>query len=706
MDKKEAKLKTYGLQVVIFLSFLALFSLIVAGIVFYGYQSNLDTMLQSSDELLYQISETITRQIASHLEPANKKGLIIKHLIENRIASFSAIKLNESFFLETLETYPQFQGLYYGDEDGNFFMTYRDISDEGDDIFTTKIVSRLDSNPNITYFHWDLSHELIASEITPIDYDPRNRPWYIAAKDSGKTIWTREYQLFTGSVPGITCAQPVFNDDDSVMGVVGVDFRLTEIDSFLKSLKIGESGIAFICDTSGNILAHPVEHGSHTPDYRRLKHSRPRAPEEQIFKTGPVREAIEDFKTNGRYKFVFMDKSDRYIASFRPLSEKLDRDWVLGIVVPEDDFIGPISRIHETTLLFSLWLLVIAGFLTSTLAREIANPIHKAIVEANRIQNLDFEGEVDLQSPISEIQHMGDTMNSMKKALSAFKKYVPVEIVKELVHSKSDAKLQAQAKKITVLFTDIRNFSSITEEADPNQLVEQLSEYFDCIARIIHKHNGTIDKYIGDSVMAFWGAPAENDKQAREACLAAIEIEEHIKILNEKWKKESREAFETRIGINTGVALIGNFGYTERFNYTAVGDNVNLASRLEGLNKVYGSEILVSESTEKEAGEGLIFRVLDMVAVKGRQQSVTVYQLLGTISNKASRKLVNLASDSEMALVHYLSSQWDEAFDAYSKILAEYPDDITAKMFVQRCKALRENPPDRNWDGVFRVKEK
>ena len=157
------------------------------------------------------------------------------------------------------------------------------------------------------------------------------------------------------------------------------------------------------------------------------------------------------------------------------------------------------------------------------------------------------------------------------------------------------------------------------------------------------------------------------------------------------------------------VSFIGNFGSSERFNYTAIGDSVNLANRLEGLNKVYDSEIIVSESTEKEAGNELIFRVLDIVAVKGRQQSVTVYQLLGSVNDPHSRTMVNLSATSERALVHYLSYEWEEAENKYKEILKDYPNDKTAKMFVERCRNLRENPPDNKnnrWDGVYRLTQK
>ena len=526
-------------------------------------------------------------------------------------------------------------------------------------------------------------------------------------KSSEKSVWTSEYLLFTAKEPGVTCAQPLFDENSNFYGAVGVDFRLNEINSFLKSLKIGESGTAFLCDSHGNIFAHPVKLAPKKVKFSSSNSVRkPRPPSEQILKTGAEHDAIDIFFNSGKYKFNFLHKSEKYIATFRSLSDKFGSQWTLGIIVPEDDFIGPIARIHETTLLFSFWLLIIAGFLTATLAKELTEPIQKAITEAGRIQQLDFEGEVDLQSPITEIQNMGDTMNSMKKALSAFKKYVPSEVVQELVRDKNEARLEAKMSKITILFTDISNFSSISEEADPQELVAQLSEYFDTIAKIIHKHGGTIDKYIGDSVMAFWGAPHENPKQAEQACVAAMEIIKSINTLNNQWESEHRNAFHTRIGINTGLSLVGNFGSSERFNYTAIGDSVNLANRLEGLNKIYGSEIIVSEATKKEVSESLIFRVLDIVAVKGRQQSVTVYQLTGNINDPQSRKLVKLSELSERALVYYLSQQWEEAIQAFEEILKLYPDDLTASMFSERCIKLKEHPPVNNWDGVFRLHQK
>lgn len=690
--------RTYRLQVVVFFSFLALFSLIVAGIVVYGYRSNSEILLQSSDELLYQISETVIRQTINHLDPARKIGHLLKRMIERGNSFADSPELVETISLETLEIYPQFSAVYLGDEGGNFVMARR--LEDGN--LSTRIVSRTSQPVGVIEIDRDHDWQIIATRTSGLtEYDPRERPWYVLAKAEGIPVWSREYRLYTDEIPGITCAHPVFGLDGSFVGTVGIDFRLGELAEFLKSLKIGESGFAFIADSEGNVLAYPEKAGA---KFENIKV--PRSPMQESLKTGWIKEAIEKYVTEKNPRFTFERQGERYIASFRPFPEKFGRDWALGIIVPENDFIGPIAQTHETTLLFSFWLLIIGGFLTSAIARELAEPIKKLTNEAEKIQNLDFEGDIDLQSPITEIQAMGETMGSMKKALGAFKKYVPSEIVQALVHSKDEAKLQAQAEEITLMFTDITDFSSITEKVSPVELMEQLAEYFDTISAIIHRYGGTIDKYIGDSVMSFWGAPAKDHDQAEHACRAAIDIVEAVNKLNQKWAALNKQVLKTRIGINTGVSLIGNFGSSDRFNYTAVGDNVNLASRLEGLNKIYKSDIIVSETTMENAGDDFILRPLDLVAVKGRQKSVKIYQLLGYVTQADAKKLLEVSALSEEALKSYLQRQWRESYEQFQRILEILPDDVTAEMYLSRCRELNDKPPGSDWDGVFRVQFK
>jgi adenylate cyclase len=690
-------MKTYKLQVVIFLSFLALFSLIVAGIVAYGYRSNSEAMLQSSDELLYQVSETIIRQTSNHLDPAHKMGELLKNLVEGNTKNFeSLIPIVEFFSFEVLRIYPQFSSIYYGDVHGNFVMCRRLVNGS----LATKIISKLAIEGHAIEKEMDMDKALLSETITIDDYDPRDRPWFILTRNEGKVTWSRDYQLFTEQVRGVTCSHPIYSEAGGFCGAIGIDFRLNDISNFLRSMKIGETGTAFILDLEGNVLAYPEQ--ALIKDTLKM----PRSPDRQKLLSPPIQHAMKSYLKNKLMRFTYSYNGENYIASFRPFSENLGRNWALGIIVPEDDFIGPIARIHETTLLFSFWLLIIAGFLTAAIAKEITDPINKLTLEVVKIKELKFEDSVEIKSSVTEIQTMANAIDAMKGVLGSFNKYVPSEIVRGLVKTGSVASVQAQAERITLMFTDIENFSSITEKVAPAELVQQLSEYFDIIASIIYRNNGVIDKYIGDSVMAFWGAPTQDSQQEKNACQAALQMSLAITQLNQRWLTENKMPLITRIGINTGVCLVGNFGSSSRFNYTAVGDSVNLASRLEGLNKIYGTKVIVSEDTVKAVKTEFIFRLLDLVSVKGREQSLKIYSLISELNCENNESLKKVSELTEEAFVNYLNRNWEEAIRLFEEVLELMPDDFVSNLYIARSSKLQMCPPDDAWNGVFKVRSK
>ena len=689
-------MKTYKLQVVIFLSFLALFLLIVTGLVVYGYKSNSEIMLKTSDELLYQISETIIKQTSNHLDPAQKVGKVLRQVIEQDKKSFEELIQNfTSFSLESLDTYPQLSSIYFGDENGNYIMARHMINGN----FAIKKMLRTPDLKEAS--ETEITHNREVLEIRDVDksYDPRNRPWYIKAKTEGNVIWTPEYQLFTEQTMGVTCSHPVYNAQNKLLGVIGIDFILKDISDFMRSIKIGESGTAFIIDLQGKILAHPSLIAN-------KKHNR--NSDNQLVLSPPIQIAMKQYMEKRQLRFTFEINGERFIASFRPFPENIGYNWALGIIVPEDDFVGPIARIHETSLLFSFWLLIIAGFLTAAIARELTDPMNKLTDEVVQIKNLNFDRNLNIKSSVTEIQTMVDAVASMKTVLGSFSKFVPSELIHELMKGGQEASVTVKPAKITLMFTDIANFSAITEKSDPNALVKQLEEYFDALSGIIYKHNGVIDKYIGDSVMAIWGAPTKDEKQAYNACLTALEIQETLKVMNDKWQSEGKAVLKTRIGIHTGVSLVGNFGSSKRLNYTAIGDNVNLASRLEGLNKFYNTGIILSDETRQEASNEFLYRPVDLVTVKGREQSSKIYTIIDIVGNDEEKNIAGkeLSNLMESALYYYINREWNDAIRVFENIKKIVPDDFIASLFIDRITKLKQNPPDDNWDGVFNVKSK
>ncbi|MEM1282533.1 MAG: adenylate/guanylate cyclase domain-containing protein, partial [Chlamydiota bacterium] len=276
-------------------------------------------------------------------------------------------------------------------------------------------------------------------------------------------------------------------------------------------------------------------------------------------------------------------------------------------------------------------------------------------------------------------------------------------LVRKLIKSSGGARIGVESKDLAIMFTDIEDFAGITEYMNPQELMIQLCDYFDEMSKIISQHHGTIDKYIGDSIMAFWGAPENDDETCLHACQAALACQDKLNSLNKHWKGEGKQPFFTRIGIHHGVTLVGNLGSKERINYSAIGDAPNTASRLEAINKVYHTQIVISESVYKDVKGIYQVRLLDQITVKGKYEPIRIYEL---ISSRFDDNIEAYNVQFEEAFNAYQHQNWEKAIGAFEKALELWPEDHVAYMFLERCQYLQNNPPGEHWDGVWRYKTK
>ena len=254
---------------------------------------------------------------------------------------------------------------------------------------------------------------------------------------------------------------------------------------------------------------------------------------------------------------------------------------------------------------------------------------------------------------------------------------------------------------MTVFFSDIESFTSISETLPPEQLLDYLNEYLSAMTDIILEHDGMLDKYIGDAIVSVWGAPILRDDHAKIACKASLDMQKVLVELRSKWAAEGKPKFKARIGLNTGFMTIGNVGSHQRLSYTVIGDVVNLASRLEGINKQYGTYIMISEYTYAEAKDDFQMRELDLIRVKGKNEPVTVYELLeesGIALPEDRQKIVQHYSDG---LNYYKDKAWDEALAQFEKSLKIDPQESPTLLYVDRCRHFIDNPPPPDWDGVW-----
>lgn len=291
-----------------------------------------------------------------------------------------------------------------------------------------------------------------------------------------------------------------------------------------------------------------------------------------------------------------------------------------------------------------------------------------------------------------------------RKVRSAFGQYLSPEVIRRLLVN--PRLVQPKKTDITVMFSDIRGFTSISEKLDAQELALFLNQYLSDMTRIVFKTNGTLDKYIGDAVMAFWGAPFEEPGHAAKACNAALEMMTRVRELQKQWEAQDKPSLDIGIGLNTGVASVGNMGSVLRYGYTALGDAVNLSSRLEGLNKDYSTHIIANETTYQGAkDDGFVFRELDLIRVKGKLQPVTIYQLMGRqvdFAADGSAETVRLQVEQfARARELYRGRQWKAAQNAFQEFLEKWPMDGPAGVYLERCKEYLAVEPPAEWDGVF-----
>ena len=300
---------------------------------------------------------------------------------------------------------------------------------------------------------------------------------------------------------------------------------------------------------------------------------------------------------------------------------------------------------------------------------------------------------------------------SKKKIRGAFEKYVSKDVISHILENPERLKLGGEKRTITVFFSDIRGFTTISEKLSPEQLVHLLNEYLTEMTNIILKYNGVVDKYMGDAIMAFWNAPLDQPRHAERACIAALEMEKRLKQLQKKWKADGVPHLEIGVGLNTGPAVVGNMGSYDRFDYTAMGDTVNLGSRLEGLNKQYGTRNIISETTqEKIKKRSFLVRKLDMVRVKGKKEPITIYELVSR-KEDAEDWYYDVIKHFERGLELYFKQKWAGAKKEFKSALAirqenGKEDDNPSKAFIERCDFFKKHPPGKGWDGVWVMKTK
>lgn len=407
-------------------------------------------------------------------------------------------------------------------------------------------------------------------------------------------------------------------------------------------------------------------------------------------------------------------------VSFEPL------EWMFLLTERESTFYEVVRDINRRTVIILFSVLVISAALISLFTRILLQPLqHMNDVITGIIHSGDLSRRVPLQYR-DEIGDLGYRFNIMteklqeaydqikryayraaiartqeRKIRNIFQKYVPLEVLEE-VHANPESMLKGDKRELAVLFSDIRGFTTISESLSPEDIVESLNRFFSAMVEIIMNHDGIVDKYIGDAIMAFFGAPVKHENDPEQATRVALKMIEALEQFNRNQVELGRPKFEIGIGINYGDVTIGNIGSERKMDYTVVGDMVNLASRLEGLTKVYHKPILLSNSVAKNVYKNIPCRLVDRVRVKGKLQDTSIYTPSFTLTpdEKKGWKLYN------EGLRHYYKRDFEKTLK-YMQAAGKYlPGDSLVTLYKQRAADFIQTPPPDDWDGIESIAEK
>ncbi|OKO74559.1 adenylate/guanylate cyclase domain-containing protein [Bradyrhizobium sp. AS23.2] len=592
-----------------------------------------------------------------------------------------------SLMAAMLRNNPQLFNLYVGYEDGSFIeMDVIDRAKPGfrvglnvnqDAAFRLVVISRTTGAKPVTRF---LSETLIvvAEAAGPDNYDPRTRPWYVEAFKNDKTLLTGPYIFYATKEPGYTLRTPL---KEGRQGVVAGDVLLSRFEDMLTQQKLGESGIAFLFNDSGQIVAHPEM--SRLVDGMPGRHDN--LPPISALKWPGFEPIVRSWQEGGPTQQFFADDSGRtYVAAMHQLATTGSANVRLAIIAPLDEFYAHIIR--ERRVLFALALAFVGGTLPFAfwLGSLMAKPLRNLARQTDEIQRFQIAEQPRIHSIFAEIDELGRSVFTMRSVVRSFASFIPRQIVRQLIETGSSLSLGGSRREVTVLFTDVADFTAKTERADPSQVMIYTSRYFAALSDEIMRHHGTIDKYIGDAVMAFWNAPADDPDHTVNACRAVLACLAANDALNREFQREAWPDYDTRFGLHVGDAVVGNIGSSDRMNYTALGATINLASRLEGLNKNYGTRVLVSAAVRARAGHAFLFRSVDSITPKGFAEAIEVSELRGELT---------LTNEADIAMC----KRWDEIFTSIvqdgaaettlarlSGFLLDFPKDSVAQFHAEQ----------------------
>jgi adenylate cyclase len=657
------------------------------------YISNETIATTDADTQIGRFRADAVQNIANMLDPI--KSLVRSaSIVGSQQPDFYSDNRSLKYLFTILAHSDQLVSVYVGLEDGSFRQARRispnvEVQDKMPPKgvkFAYRWIEPPGKSPTVDhYLFLDDNHDELGASEQETTYDPRLRLWYRKTVQAGQ-IYITDPDLFAAlGLIGFTIADPI-RVDGKIVGVAAADMTLNGLSEYLAHSKISRNTRSYILNAQDGVIANSALEKTYTVDDGQVQLRHIASLEDKL----PAI-AYNSRPSNSGELYSFSYDGQQYVASYTTLPLELGSKWQLFIVTPLDDFMHEFKEHNAKMLLMGLMAIALEIVFIYFLSAALSAPLERLSLKVGRIESLTGEETHSRESPIREISVLQKAIDTLDTTIKSFSAFVPVGLVKQLLDSDQKLELGGRSRFLTIFFSDLEAFSTLTEAVPSQSLVTRISAYLEAVTRSVTTEFGTIDKFIGDGVMAFWGAPALLEDHAWHACIAALRIREELIVLNEEWAKERQKPLNIRIGIHSDAVLVGNIGSKARMAYTVMGDGVNVASRLEGINKIYGTRICISHSVFREAGDRLCVRPIDDVLVKGRRSKIPIYELVGAYGAGADLEpdatALQLCELTQLAYEALVQENFPLAVARYKKVLDEFPEDSVSLEIVRRLAA-------------------
>jgi len=668
-------------------------------ILIYGYQRNVETSLKVLDEKIRRVKKTSIKMSELLIQPVGATLSLVAEVASNNPDLFRSENSRELLY-QALISAQHIDAVYVSFEDGYHRVVTRIDTDrrQGDpqiprnaNWHASYLEAFVRGDPQIprsryrSYF--DEWPNLVGQYEVKQKLDIRTLEHYKQSKAEGRLVVDKPtINPDTGGTV-ISLGFPIQQEGQHI-GFVGANITLKTLSKFLEENRVSANSLTMIADRDGRLIIHPdpakvlvrVGQGPKDVEFANLTDN----------SEARIREPARHHLETGEDSFsITTSNGEDLIAYFADFFPKASLQWELIVLVPTDDSIGPIRATNRAMIVLFGCLVALELLLIRFLSRSLAHGVEDVTRELSEIQGLSFTVNRRQSSSIKEIAELQKGVSLLNNALQTFSQYVPLGLVRQLVESRMPLGVGVESQEVTIFFSDLENFSTYAETVAPEELLQQVTAYFSAVTEAIAQEHGTVDKFIGDAVMAFWNAPVRREDHVLRACAGALRAKKNLDKLNQEWRDNGKPALRMRIGLNTATVLVGNIGSTERLSYTVMGDGVNVASRLEGVNKIFGSTICISDSVYEAVTDKVIARPLGYVTVKGRKNEFEVYELLGLRENADKRLMPDTSDFEKVDLAQRAASalaagEKNTALKYYKEAARRFPEDSVAQNLLMQ----------------------